>query len=245
MSSMLTKILGRLRRVKERQGDDVHDFSLNTGERQVGETVEDIRLDHRIRYQLAIDTINGLSRRPEPLRGLDVFCGTGYGSFMMATALGCDVTGMDGSAEAISHAQRYFSAKGVQFVHEEFPFKLPAESFDFVACFESMEHVEDASSLLDEIVGAMKHGATLFLSAPNQSIMPKCGDRHRYHFRHYSLAELIAMADEAGSLQLIKWYGQDLYLMDGGKIVRALPQTEMVLREEEEGQLVILVLRKS
>lgn len=55
-----------------------HDFGLHSGERQVATRYEDIRADHRYRYEW-VD-----ARLPEGGRGIDAFCGNGYGTWRLS-----------------------------------------------------------------------------------------------------------------------------------------------------------------
>lgn len=55
-----------------------HDFGLHSGESQVATRYEDIRADHRYRYEW-VD-----ARLPEGGRGIDAFCGNGYGTWRLS-----------------------------------------------------------------------------------------------------------------------------------------------------------------
>ncbi|MCE1185308.1 MAG: class I SAM-dependent methyltransferase, partial [Rhodocyclales bacterium] len=71
-----------------------------SGERFVPELHGEIRYEHLHRYVLAAGAVKGL-------RVLDVACGEGYGSAILASAAR-SVTGVDISADAVFHAtERY------------------------------------------------------------------------------------------------------------------------------------------
>ena len=81
------------------------DFSLNSGERQVATSIENIRKDHLYRYEYAINKIKKLLK--DNCSILDIFCGNGYGSYLISKSLPqCSICSVDGSKEAIILARK-------------------------------------------------------------------------------------------------------------------------------------------
>jgi len=144
------------------------DFSLESGERQPGETLEEIRYDHRARYDFAVKYLKEHCRDEQLSFGLDAFCGNGYGTYILSTGLGCNMLGIDGSGDAVVFAARHYANEKTFYAHKAFPFQLPETTFDFITCYESLEHVEKASQLVKEIGKSLKKEGTLFLSVPNE-----------------------------------------------------------------------------
>jgi hypothetical protein len=72
-------------------------YSLFSGERQVGANIEEIRADHVMRYELARDDM----LREDGIRttglGMDLFCGTGYGTAILSGEIESCIWGVDGS----------------------------------------------------------------------------------------------------------------------------------------------------
>ena len=210
---------------------ETKDFSYNSGERQTATRFEEIRADHGTRYQLAVAVLKDrFSKATEPLIGLDLFCGNGYGSWLASKKLGAHVLGIDGSADAIAVANEHFSTVRTIFTAKCFPFDLPAEAYDFITCFESVEHVADPDALFAELVRALKPGGVLFVSTPNEATMPLALNAawFRHHVRHFSEQELVDLAQQqAGGLKYVGQFGQKVYRLDGGRVVGVDTSLEM------------------
>lgn len=132
-----------------------HDFALNSGERIATLAVDDIHPDHWERYHYALRHLQEL---PGPLVGADVFCGSGYGTFMLAQKLPGFMFGIDGSADAVRQAVDHYAAMNLLYSHKMFPFALPAGLFDFIVSMESVEHVEDGELFFNMLARAVKPG---------------------------------------------------------------------------------------
>jgi len=216
-----------------------HDFSLKSGERQTGKSIEEIRRDHVARYELALDFLKSTRKRVE--LGLDIFAGTGYGAWLLASALNCHIWAIDGSREAVTFGETYFNHPAVLLAAKIFPFTLPPDTFDFICCFESMEHVRDEELFLTTICGSLKSRGFLFLSMPNQDLLPLDPARHRYHFRHIHHQEFIErLRTTYPSLVLLDWFGQNVYNGEN----HALQAAEMNCFSKQEGQFLIFTLQK-
>lgn len=224
--------------------NNIKDYSLNSGERQVGETLQEIRKDHIIRYELAKELIDS-HRKGRTYNILDIFCGNGYGTYM----LGCiesdiSVLGIDGSSEAIEIASNHYSLDNIIFCKKIFPFKLPKNSFDFITCFESLEHVENDVLMLDQIYASLRPDALALISVPNQKKHPLEKNPHRFHFRHYTHSDFLAII--SGRFLVESWYGQNVYEFSSEEVntFNLLPSDDMNLVKCNHGQVNIYVLRK-
>ena len=115
-----------------------------TGERLVPDQQrgELVHAEHLARYRFASQLASGLDV-------LDAACGEGYGSAMLAEAVGAArVVGVDVDAQTVAHAQQ---AYGLDFrVQDVCDLALEDDCFDLVVSFETIEHVEDASRMLAE-----------------------------------------------------------------------------------------------
>jgi 2-polyprenyl-3-methyl-5-hydroxy-6-metoxy-1,4-benzoquinol methylase len=183
--------------------ETTRDFSIKSGERQFATNLEGIRADHRNRYAY------GLKHISTPGFGLDLFCGNGYGSWM-AFQQGHKVLAIDGSEEAIAVANQSYNGDGVFFSHKLWPFGLPKKQFDFCFCLESVEHVDDGQALVQAVSDSLRPGGVLILSTPNEELMPFVQKQHKFHTRHYTLAETFALIEDGG-LELLDWGGQTVY----------------------------------
>lgn len=99
---------------------------------------------------------------------LDGACGTGYGSDILGT-VAREVIGIDCSADAIAYASATYGKTHVHFQKsfvESTPF--PADSFDVVVSFETVEHTLCPESHMMEVVRLLDPSAgTAILSVPN------------------------------------------------------------------------------
>lgn len=165
-----------------------------TGERQVGTRLEDIRLDHRERYRWACE------RLPEGAALLDAGCGVGYGSALLS-AKAASVVGVDASDEAIAFADRHWSNEKITFGRQDLHFlHFDAEQplFDAAVCFECIEHLAVPELFLLRLRQYLKPGAPLLLSVPFETMRPFHPHLNPYHFMHYTLNDLHGLLARAG-----------------------------------------------
>lgn len=202
---------------------ETKDFSYDSGERQTATRFEEIRADHATRYLLAVAVLKAhFTKAVEPLRGLDLFCGNGYGTWLASKELNAHVLGIDGSAGAVAVANEHFSTARTIFTAKCFPFDLPAGAYDFITCFESIEHVTAPDALFAALARALKPGGVLFVSTPNEAVMPLALNAawFRHHVRHFREQELVALARrQAGGLNYVGQFGQKVYRLDRGRVV--------------------------
>ncbi len=216
-------------------------YSLNSGERQTGKTLVEIRQDHKNRYQFAIDQLMQTGKKPRKI--LDCFCGNGYGSYMLGQAFpDSTVLGIDGSREAIQLAEKHFKAGKNFFLHKVFPFYLGKEKYDAIVSLESIEHIQDDRSFLGELASHLEEDGLLFLSTPNSDVYPLAPTENAFHFKHYSLKDVQEMADRCG-LEILERYSQNVYLLDEKRNTQGiLPEDQMILKKDFDGQFDVFVL---
>jgi SAM-dependent methyltransferase len=133
-----------------------------TGERVVpGQVSPDLWNEHYARYAFTARLARGK-------RVLDIGCGTGYGSAVLAEAA-LHVTGVDVSPEAVASARAAFSRENIEFLSasaERLPF--PDSSFDLIIAFEVIEHLEDWKALLAEARRLLSPTGQFIVSTPNK-----------------------------------------------------------------------------
>ena len=136
---------------------------------------------------------------------LDYFCGTGYGSHLLASSAGC-VVGFD--REVVGGG----TVCGVTFGAHAL-----SEAYDYAVFFEGVEHVEDAGNRLRDLA-AMAH--RLFISTPNRNISSPDGTvNNPYHVKEYDVFELRALLSECGWV-VDGMYGQRWQLVPKSRLVR-------------------------
>lgn len=158
-----------------------------TGERQVGTTLESIRLDHRKRYLFAAQQIT----KPNTIV-IDAACGVGYGSFILAQNENiANIYALDISQEALTHAQEHFNHPKIEHTLVNLETQiLQVPLADYFISFETIEHLRDADALFAKIAGQLKAGGIFIGSTPNEEIMPFNKQTFMYHTRHFSVEDL-------------------------------------------------------
>ncbi|MFM0029584.1 glycosyltransferase [Paraburkholderia madseniana] len=174
-----------------------------TGERYVPTEAGDIRYEHWHRYAWAAQSIAGLEV-------LDVACGEGYGSAILAR-MGKSVTGVDISSDAVAHASgQYAHVQNLSFLHgsaSELP--LPDASFDAVVSFETIEHLFEQEEMLSEIHRVLKPGGFLILSSPNKKVYSDDRNyRNEFHVKELYFDELDRLVKR--HFAKVRYYGQRL-----------------------------------
>jgi SAM-dependent methyltransferase len=239
-------IISRLRDLLRRKHTRPDRFSLFSGERQTGLTLEAIRHDHIARYAYAAARVRERMQTQHYAFGLDIFCATGYGTNILARETACPVLGIDGSAEAIAVANQHYSSALTLFASKVFPFELPCLAFDFIVCLESIEHILETDQFLDQIIESLKPGGLLIVSTPNSAIWSLERNPNPFHCRHFSRAEIVSLLEsnlEYG-LHLTDWQGQNLYQFEEGRMAHSLESAQMQLMPREEGQILIFAFEK-
>lgn len=142
---------------------------------------------HIARYRFATHYVHGK-------RTLDVACGVGYGSCLLARAGASQVTGVHISEEAIGFARRQYSGENLAY-RVGSAYDLSAfRGVDFVVSFETIEHVDKPRLFLDQIVAALKDDGVLVVSTPNR-VGGCLSDKpsNPFHVREWSDREFLGL----------------------------------------------------
>ncbi|MEO9945573.1 methyltransferase domain-containing protein [Paraglaciecola sp.] len=188
--------------------------TMDRGERQITTKYDQIRPDHLNRYEFACHQIGKID---EDAKLLDLACGIGYGTLMLANKTGAKVTGVDIEQAAITHAKQHFSNNKTDFICQDAKLlDIESSSKDVVVSFETIEHVDFDQQLLDIFFNVLKPGGRLICSTPNQDVMPYDKHKFAYHIKHYTNSELVKLLTKSGFVD-IKLFAQ--YDPVGGKVV--------------------------
>ncbi|WFO52668.1 methyltransferase domain-containing protein [Aeromonas veronii] len=140
---------------------------------------------HIYRYKFACDYI-----RPGD-RVLDAACGLGYGSHVIAhQSKAKSVLGVDGSRFAIEYANATYADESTKYMEGYLPDTLSSysdASFDIIISFETLEHVENPESVLNEFYRLLSPGGRLITSVPNDWSDESGEDPNPFHFHVYKL----------------------------------------------------------
>lgn len=177
-----------------------------TGERFLPAVTGEIAHEHWHRYAFARPLCAGR-------RALDVSCGEGYGSALLA-GVAASVTGVDIAAEAVAHASGAYAGRAnLRFVQgSAAALPLADASVDVAVSFETIEHLPaaDQPRMLAELARVLDPGGLLVLSAPNPVEYSQARNhRNPFHLHEPSREELDAML--AAAFPARRWYRQRRY----------------------------------
>ncbi len=137
---------------------------------------------HVHRYELAAALCSGL-------RVLDLGCGVGYGSDILARGGAAQVEGVDVDPEAVETAERAFGSETVRFTRldalERLRRIVPGE-LDAVVSFEMLEHVPYAEAAIGVLRELAEAGVKVVASVPNSRTFK---ERNEYHLTDFGFDE--------------------------------------------------------
>ncbi len=117
---------------------------------------------HIKRYQFALSEGVGT-------KVLDIACGTGYGSNILAKSAS-QVIGIDISNEAIESAKKEFVSPKIIFQQgDASQIEFPDNTFDTIISFETIEHlpIDKVESYLKELARVLKSNGEIYISSPD------------------------------------------------------------------------------
>jgi SAM-dependent methyltransferase len=161
-----------------------------TGERTLPDVPEE---NYWYRRHLAV--YEWIAERCRGLDVVDLACGEGYGSAVLARRA-ARVTGVDANPDAHEHARLRYSAPGVRFVRDLID--SYSERCDAVVLLQTIEHVEDAASVLAHMKGMLRPGGTAYVSTPNVlTLAPEGAERsgNPWHVHEYRPREYRALCE--------------------------------------------------
>ena len=150
-----------------------------TGERMTTAIEGQIEFEHFHRYCLARDLCLGLDV-------LDVACGEGYGSNILA-GVARSVTGVDIDEGAVEHAREAYRLDNLLFLRgNATDLPVETESVDAVVSFETLEHIRDHDRFAAEVKRVLRPGGMFIVSTPDRAVYSARGE----HFNEFHLLEL-------------------------------------------------------
>lgn len=158
--------------------------------RQLAPTLEGIRDDHVLRYRFAAEqaTARGYTSV------LDVGCGCGYGSSILAAAV-LSVIATDIDEGALDYGREHYGHERITWRRVDWDTERAFPKVEAAIGFEVVEHLADARGFL---AAAARHVPLLVGSVPNQDVVPFDPEKHVRHVRHYTPAEVFDALCEVG-----------------------------------------------
>jgi SAM-dependent methyltransferase len=127
---------------------------------------------------------------------LDLGCNNGYGSAVLGGACS-QVVALDVSPAAIADAKERFGNRRIDFrVYDGLNIPFDGQSFDMVASFQVIEHLEDTVPYLTEIARVLRPPGVALFTTPNAAIrldrdMTPWNEFHVREYRADELADLL------------------------------------------------------
>lgn len=186
-----------------------------TGERFMPTEQGRIRLEHYHRYAVALDLVQGK-------KVLDVACGEGYGSSLLAT-VAQSVTGVDISDEAVGHASNKYKNENLKFQQgSATALNFADATFEVVVSFETVEHLLEQEQMIAEIRRVLKPDGILIISSPNRPIYTEeSGEVNHFHVKELDFNEFDLLLKT--KFQVVHYLGQRIIM---GSVIQSLEESQ-------------------
>ncbi|MEO6078056.1 MAG: class I SAM-dependent methyltransferase, partial [Candidatus Andersenbacteria bacterium] len=139
---------------------------------------------------------------------LDIACGSGYGTSYLAQ-FASSVTGADIDPAIITYCKEHYKKKNLDFqtISSSNPEPHFISLFDAIISFETLEHADNGTVFLKNILSYLRPGGILILSTPNNfnNIHPP---KNRFHVYEYNILELKHLIEKLAPSADIQLFGQ-------------------------------------
>ena len=147
-----------------------------------------------------------IARRVSGMRVLDLACGEGYGSQLLASRA-ASVVGVDANPEAYEHARLRYGRANLRFERGLLEGFGEPGSYEAVVLLQTIEHVRDPAGVLGHVRELLEPGGTAYVSTPNVLTLAAKGHTRSdnpWHLREYRDEEFLALCSDAfGAVTLL------------------------------------------
>jgi SAM-dependent methyltransferase len=163
-----------------------------TGERTLPDVPEE-----NYWYRRHLVVYRWIAERCAGLRVVDMACGEGYGSAVLA-GRASDVVGVDANPDAHEHARLRYTVPRLRFERsliEDFEEGAP---WDAIVFLQTVEHVQEPRPLLERFAARLSPGGVAYVSTPNRLTLAAPGAERSgnpWHVREYTPAEFRAVLE--------------------------------------------------
>ena len=139
--------------------------------------------EHVVRYQLAASYAAGKTV-------LDAACGSGYGAYLLATSGAKKVWAVDADQAALEPAAKRYSHEAIEFLTDNVQSlaKIGEAEVDLAVSLETIEHLPNSDSFLQQVKRVLKPGGLAIISTPNREVF---GQTNPYHLKEFTRQEFI------------------------------------------------------
>jgi SAM-dependent methyltransferase len=155
-----------------------------TGERTLPDVPEE-----NYWFQRHLAVYEWIAARVGGLAVIDMACGEGYGSDVLARRAG-SVIGVDANPEAHEHARRRYRRENLRFARDLVEtFSAPADAVVFL---QTIEHVQNPAAVLEHFRSLVGERGTVYVTTPNVlTLAPPGAERsdNPWHIKEYRAEE--------------------------------------------------------
>jgi len=156
-----------------------------TGERVTPEgTPEALFREHGMRYVFAGRFVQGQ-------RVVDVACGSGMGTDLLARMGARECVGLDVSVDAVTAAARRYPRSRFA-ACDATRLALREASVDVIVSLETLEHLHEPEAFVTQCARALRPGGAFVVSTPNRPVYRWLGE-NPFHVREFTRGELLAL----------------------------------------------------
>jgi 2-polyprenyl-3-methyl-5-hydroxy-6-metoxy-1,4-benzoquinol methylase len=130
-------------------------------------------------------------------RVLDLACGEGYGSNVLASKAG-EVVGLDANPEAHEHARLRYRRPNLSFERGLVETFGEPGTFDAVVFLQTIEHVQDPVAVVEHIGALLTENGVAYISTPNVLTLAPPGaekSENPWHIKEYRAEEFRALCE--------------------------------------------------
>ncbi|MBU0619689.1 MAG: class I SAM-dependent methyltransferase [Patescibacteria group bacterium] len=136
--------------------------------------------EHLVRYEFVKQFVKNK-------KVLDIACGSGYGSKILAKAGAGKVVAIDVDEEAIKFAKQNYGHKNIEYqVGNAEEIGQGSNIFDIISSFETIEHLQNPNKFLSELSRVAKDNGLVIISTPNKDVFKQ---KNPFHLKEFSKTE--------------------------------------------------------
>ena len=174
--------------------------------------------------RISLERYEFAARHARPGRALDIACGVGYGTRLLADRAAelSSALGVDLAQEAIDYATRRYGGERVSFrCADAMGFEDP-EGFDTVVSIETIEHLADPRGFVERIASLVRPGGVLVASVPTTPSV----DANPHHLHDFNERSFRRLFEGRGLSELASFAQDQPY-----SLVATLSRSEVRLQE--------------
>jgi SAM-dependent methyltransferase len=140
--------------------------AMETMERIIPDNISPEDAPAQLSLQLHLERYHFACKYLLPGRTLDIACGAGYGTWLLAECSHHACTGVDISTEAIAYASHRYVHPNIRFVRQELLQFHDERGFTNIVSLETIEHIPKPERVAAHLHSLLVPGGRLIISAP-------------------------------------------------------------------------------